>query len=55
MELKDCAFPTVHSIVATDSPDKAFENVDYALLVGTTFFFFFPSRFLVILFFSFIL
>jgi len=34
MELEDCAFPLVRGIVATDKPDKAFEGVDYALLVG---------------------
>jgi malate dehydrogenase len=34
MELDDCAFPTLAGIVATDDPDLAFENCDYALLVG---------------------
>jgi len=34
MELEDCAFPLVRGIVATDNPDKAFDGVDYALLVG---------------------
>jgi len=34
MELEDCAFPLVRGIVATDNPEKAFEGVDYALLVG---------------------
>jgi len=34
MELLDCAFPTLKSVVITDKPDKAFEGVDYALLVG---------------------
>jgi malate dehydrogenase len=34
MELNDCAFPTLAGIVATDDPDAAFENSDYALLVG---------------------
>ncbi len=34
MELNDCAFPLVHSIVATDDPDVAFKDADYALLVG---------------------
>ncbi len=34
MELSDCAFPTLAGIVATDDPDAAFENSDYALLVG---------------------
>jgi len=35
MELDDCAFPLVQGIVATDQPDIAFKNVDYALLVGS--------------------
>ncbi len=34
MELDDCAFPTLAGIVATDDPNAAFENSDYALLVG---------------------
>ncbi|MEE2690474.1 MAG: malate dehydrogenase [Pseudomonadota bacterium] len=34
MELTDCAFPLLHGIVATDDADKAFDNVDCALLVG---------------------
>jgi malate dehydrogenase len=34
MELDDCAFPTLAGIVATDDPNVAFENSDYALLVG---------------------
>jgi malate dehydrogenase len=34
MELDDCAFPTLAGIVATDDPNLAFENADYALLVG---------------------
>ena len=34
MELDDCAFPTLAGVVATDSPDEAFTNSDYALLVG---------------------
>lgn len=34
MELNDCAFPLVHSIVATDDPTIAFKDTDYALLVG---------------------
>ncbi|HEX7028129.1 MAG TPA: malate dehydrogenase [Gammaproteobacteria bacterium] len=34
MELKDCAFPLVHGIVATDDPNVAFKDTDYALLVG---------------------
>ena len=35
MELDDCAFELVHEIIATDDPDVAFKNVDYALLVGS--------------------
>ncbi|WP_150049404.1 MULTISPECIES: malate dehydrogenase [Methylomonas] len=34
MELTDCAFPLLHKIVVTDDPRVAFENVDYAFLVG---------------------
>ena len=34
MELDDCAFPTLAGIVATDDPNVAFEDADYALLVG---------------------
>ena len=34
MELKDCAFPTLHGVVATDDVNVAFKDVDYALLVG---------------------
>ena len=34
MELDDCAFPTLAGLVATDDPNVAFENADYALLVG---------------------
>jgi len=35
MELDDCAFPLVQGIVATDQPDVAFKDVDFALLVGS--------------------
>ena len=35
MELEDCAFPLLHSIVKTDDPDVAFGNVDLAFLVGS--------------------
>lgn len=35
MELDDCAFDLVQDIVATDDPDVAFKDVDYALLVGS--------------------
>jgi malate dehydrogenase len=34
MELEDCAFPMLNGVVATDQPDIAFEDADYALLVG---------------------
>ncbi|WP_370170166.1 MULTISPECIES: malate dehydrogenase [Hyphomonas] len=34
MELNDCAFPLLNSIVATDDPNAAFKDCDYALLVG---------------------
>jgi malate dehydrogenase len=34
MELDDCAFATLAGVVATDSPDIAFKDSDYALLVG---------------------
>jgi malate dehydrogenase len=34
MELDDCAFPTLQGVVATDQPDVAFKDTDYALLVG---------------------
>lgn len=35
MELDDCAFSLVQDIVATDNPDEAFKDVDYAMLVGS--------------------
>jgi len=35
MELEDCAFPLLHSLVLTDNPDEAFKDADYALLVGS--------------------
>src|SRR5210317_663308 len=34
MELDDCAFPTLAGIVASDDPNVAFKDADYALLVG---------------------
>lgn len=34
MELEDCAFNTLAGIVATDQPDAAFRDSNYALLVG---------------------
>ena len=35
MELDDCAFPLVSEIIATDDPNVAFKDVQYALLVGS--------------------
>ncbi len=34
MELEDCAFPLLAGIVITDDPKVAFQDADYALLVG---------------------
>ncbi|HUO83456.1 MAG TPA: malate dehydrogenase [Gammaproteobacteria bacterium] len=34
MELKDCAFPLLDGVVATDDANIAFEEANYALLVG---------------------
>lgn len=34
MELNDCAFPLVAGIVPTDDPNVAFQETDYAVLVG---------------------
>jgi malate dehydrogenase len=34
MELHDCAFSTLAGVVATDDPDVAFKDSNYALLVG---------------------
>ena len=34
MELDDCAFATLAGIIATDDPDVAFRDSDFALLVG---------------------
>ncbi len=34
MELDDCAFPLLQRIVPTDNPETAFEEIDYAFLVG---------------------
>jgi malate dehydrogenase len=34
MEILDCAFPLVQDIVITDDPNVAFQDADYALLVG---------------------
>ena len=34
MELSDCAYPLLHRIEITNDPNAAFNNVDYAFLVG---------------------
>lgn len=34
MELNDCAFPLVQGIVATDNAEVAFQDADFAILVG---------------------
>ena len=34
MELRDCAFPNLHEIVATDQAEEAFDGADVAMLVG---------------------
>ncbi|HVS65479.1 MAG TPA: malate dehydrogenase [Thermoanaerobaculia bacterium] len=34
MELRDCAYPLLHDIVATDRAEEAFDGVDVAMLVG---------------------
>lgn len=34
MELEDCAFPALHSVVATADPEVAFGDADYCMLVG---------------------
>ena len=34
MELRDCAFETLHDVVSTDDANVAFRDTDYALLVG---------------------
>ena len=34
MELDDCAFPLLAGVVCTDDPQVAFQDSDYALLVG---------------------
>ncbi|MGF1530743.1 MAG: malate dehydrogenase [Puniceicoccaceae bacterium] len=35
MELDDCAFPLLHSVVATSDPAIGFKDADWALLVGS--------------------
>lgn len=34
MELDDCAFPLLHGMIGTDKAEEAFQDSDYALLVG---------------------
>ena len=34
MELEDCAFPLLHGVFASDDPNVAFKDADFALLVG---------------------
>ena len=34
MELEDCAFPLLQGVIASDDPNVAFKDADYALLVG---------------------
>ena len=34
MELQDCAFPGLRSIVVSDKPEVAFRDADYAFLIG---------------------
>jgi len=35
MELQDCAFPLVDGVYCTDDPERCFEDIDVALLVGS--------------------
>ena len=35
MELDDCGFPTLQEVITTDDPNRAFKDVNYALLVGS--------------------
>jgi malate dehydrogenase len=35
MELDDCSFPVLQEIILTDDPNKAFDGVNWALLVGS--------------------
>jgi malate dehydrogenase len=35
MELDDCSFPCLQDVVLTDDPNRAFKDVNYALLVGS--------------------
>src|SRR5438128_1782432 len=35
MELDDCGFTTLADVICTDDPNRAFKDVNYALLVGS--------------------
>jgi malate dehydrogenase len=35
MELEDCSFATLQDVILTDDPNKAFKDVNWALLVGS--------------------
>jgi malate dehydrogenase len=35
MELDDCSFPALQDVACTDDPNRAFKDVNYALLVGS--------------------
>jgi len=35
MELQDCAFPLLDGVFCTDDAERGFEDIDYALLVGS--------------------
>ena len=34
-ELEDCAFPLLHSVIATDQDSEAFKNIDVAILIAS--------------------
>lgn len=34
-ELEDCAFPLLHSVIATDQDSEAFKDIDMAILIGS--------------------
>src|SRR4029079_9508376 len=36
MEIDDCGFPTLQEVVTSDDPNRAFKDVNYALLVGSS-------------------
>src|SRR5438105_13573001 len=35
MELDDCSFPTLQETIVTDDPNRAFQDCNWALLVGS--------------------